>query len=318
MARSVPESVRRSASSGAAARTVAAESRDGPAGSSAERSRLPGMVDAADGPTSSAAVGRLNRSVERALRTLRHIGASEQPLSLAALARTVGVPKSSLLSLLRALEGQGFIENRDGGYILGLSVFELGCAYARAASSVRVVHPVLIALSRRLDMAAHFAVRDGDEVVYLEKEEPPGLPIRLASFVGGRLPLHLTAVGQAILAPSGPAALEELSLEPKGTSGFPRSPAELAETLKGVTRRGYAVDEGETLKPVRCVAAVVRDSAGKVSGAIGVSYLRHGGPSPRTVGPVVKDAAAQVSHRLGFDPRQPETENKEGDTRRAD
>jgi DNA-binding IclR family transcriptional regulator len=290
-------------------------SRGRSAGSGAERSPLPGIVDAADGP---AAVGRFNRSVERALRTLRHIGASEQPLSLATLARAVGVPKSSLLSLLRALEGQGFIENRDGGYVLGLRVFELGCAYSRSADRLRMVQPVLVALSRRLDMAAHFAVRDGDEVLYLEKEEPPGLPIRLASFVGGRLPLHLTAVGQAILASSGPTALEGLSLEPKGASGFPRSRAELAETLKGVTRRGYAVDDGETLKPVRCVAAVVQDSAGKVCGAVGVSYLRHGGPSARMVGLLVKESAAEVSHRLGFDQRRPETENKEGDTSRAD
>jgi DNA-binding IclR family transcriptional regulator len=315
MARSVSESVRQSASGGAASQTTVTGSHGRWAGSNAEPSRLPGIFDTAEG---SGAVGRFNRSVERALRTLRHIGASEQPLSLAALARAVGVPKSSLLSLLRALEGQGFIENRNGGYVLGLRVFELGCAYSRSASSLRVVHPVLVALSRRLGMAAHFAVRDGDEVLYLEKEEPPELPIRLASFVGGRLPLHLTAVGQAILASSGPTALEELSLEPKGASGFPRSPAELAQTLKGVTRRGYAVDDGETLKPVRCVAAVVRDSAGKVAGAVGVSYLRHGGPSARTVGPVVKEAAAEVSHRLGFDARQPETENKEGDTGRAD
>jgi DNA-binding IclR family transcriptional regulator len=271
-----------------------------------------------EGPASPVVAGRLNRSVERAVRALRHIGASERPLPLAALARDVGVPKSSLHSLLRALEAQGFIENLDGGYVLGLRVFELGCAYARAASSLRVVNPVLVAVSRRLDMTAHFAVRDGDEVVYLAKEEPPGLLIRLASFVGGRLPVHLTAVGQAILAASGPAPLAEVSLEPKGSSGFPRSRAELAQTLNGVTRRGYAVDEGETLKPVRCVAAAVRGSAGDVCGAVGVSYLRHGGPSLRVVGPAVKEAAAEVSYRLGFDGRPSAAEDEERDVIGAD
>jgi IclR family transcriptional regulator, acetate operon repressor len=167
------------------------------------------------------------------------------------------------------------------------------------------VHRTLVALSRRLAMTAHFAVRDGDEVLYLEKEEPPGLLIRLASYVGGRLPLHLTAVGQAILAASGPDAAGQLRLEPRGSSGFPRDRAELLAALEAVTRRGYAVDEGETLKPVRCVAVAVRDSSGEVCGAIGVSYLRHDGPSPREVGPVVRGAAHEVSYRLGFRPGSP-------------
>jgi DNA-binding IclR family transcriptional regulator len=234
---------------------------------------------------------------------LRHIGSNERPLTLSTLVRELGIPKSSLLSLLRALEEEGFVENRGvTGYVLGLRTLELGCAYGRTAGPIRVVHPALVSLSRRLDMTAHFAIRDGQDVVYLDKEEPPGLYIRLASEVGGRLPVHLTAVGQAILS----AGFPELELEPvawelKGTSGFPHTPKELVDVLAVVRRRGYAVDEGETLLPVRCVAAAIIDSSGQASGAIGVSYLRHGGPSAKEVGPAVKQVAAEVSRRLGHD-----------------
>ncbi len=243
---------------------------------------------------------RRSRTAERTLIALERIAACDGPVSLADLARQMCVPKSSLHSVLGSLEAQGFIESVDGrGFRVGLRAFEVGSAYPQAVTVARILRPVLVSVSRELEMTAHFAIRAGADVVYLEKEEPPGLVVRLASAVGARLPAHLTAVGQAILADEPDARWRgAVRLETKGKSGFPRNREEFMHQLALTRRRGYAVDDGETLEPVRCVAASVRAS-GETHGAIGVSYLRHGGASASIVGPIVAAAAGDVSRCLG-------------------
>jgi DNA-binding IclR family transcriptional regulator len=158
--------------------------------------------------------------------------------------------------------------------------FEVGGAYLRTMTPTRAVTGELRALTERLGMTSHFAILDGDGVVYLAKHDPPGSGIRLASALGARLPAATTAVGKAQLAFA-------------GRTGAPGEAA-LAE----VRARGYSVDEGATAAGIRCVAAPVFDIKG-CCGAIGVSYLVHGGaPVTEVCGPIVA-AARRASAELG-------------------
>src|SRR5260370_34726501 len=97
-------------------------------------------------------------------------------------------------------------------------------------------------------MTSHFAVLEGDEVVYLAKQDPPGTGVRLASSLGARLSAWTTAVGQAQLAFGDERAGPEA--------------ARAAGGLEEVRRRGYAVDEGTTAAGIRCVAAPVFGAGG--------------------------------------------------------
>ena len=229
--------------------------------------------------------GALHRSVTRALLALELVAESGSPLPLSVLASRLGVPKSSLHSLLRALVARRYLEvDEDASYRLGLRTAELGAAYLNRVTPLKVAHPELVALSRELEMTAHFAIVDGDDALYLAKEDGPGVGVRLASAVGTRLPAHLTAVGKATLAFSRSA---------------PGRRPELAPELDRVRRQGYAVDEGRILSAVRCVAAPVFDSSGACCGSIGVSYLREGGPPVAGVAARVRQAAAHASRQLG-------------------
>jgi DNA-binding IclR family transcriptional regulator len=230
---------------------------------------------------------------------LELLGRREQPLSLAEIAAELDLPKSSALSLLRALTQREFATtDQRGHYLLACRSFEVGAAYLRSMTPVRAVRDELPLLTGALGVTSHFAILDGAEVLYLAKQDPPGPALTLASSLGARIPARTTAVGKAQLAhqPPGPGDGYGPELLPEPRSRLTAAAA--ARELEEVRRAGYAVDEGETAPGVRCVAAPVFASDG-CCGAIGVSYLLQAGPDLARAARSVTAAAARASARLG-------------------
>jgi DNA-binding IclR family transcriptional regulator len=243
----------------------------------------------------------VNNSVARALRLLELIADNDgAPMRLSALAAAIEAPKSSVHTILGSLLARRFLEPADeGGYRLGIRAFEVGAAYSRHMSPTRAVHAELVELSHELRVTAHFAILDGPGVLYIEKEDPPGPGVRLASAVGVRLPAHLTAVGKAALAFSGDAAVSQVDLAVRGTSRQAMTAADLDDELATVRRAGFAVDDGQTAPGIRCVAAPVFDARQHCCGAVGVSFLNSAGLSVQSVARDVRAAAERTSKRLG-------------------
>jgi len=228
-----------------------------------------------------------NRSVGRALDIMVHLASAPEPLPLAELARGLELPKSSALMLLRALASRGFVtQDGSGRYALGVATFALGASYLRTMTPVRSIEPELRILTDELGVTSHFAVLDGDNVVYLAKNDPPDLVFGLASSLGARLPAARTAVGKAQVAHSWPQSQIE-------THGV-----ELVEAVTLVRKRGYAVDEGETAVGIRCIAAPIFDATG-CAGAVGVSMLLQPNEHMGSVIECVTEAARRASNRLG-------------------
>ena len=227
-----------------------------------------------------------SRSVDRAVSVLRLL-AEKSGLGVGEVARTLAIPKSSAADVLRALVARNFIaQDRDGRYQLGLGSFEIGAAYLRAMTPVASVEPELEELTRVLSATAHFAVLDGDEVVYLAKHDPPLRALDLASALGARLPAATTAVGKAQLAYV--SALD-------GDDQF--EPSRFVEFAR-IRVLGFALDEGGTAPGVVCVAAPVFSPNG-CCGAIGVSTLVHDGPTREASINAVVTAATRATLRLG-------------------
>jgi DNA-binding IclR family transcriptional regulator len=101
------------------------------------------------------------------------------------------------------------------------------------------------------------------------------------------VPLHCAAHGKALLADLGAADLKALF----GTSTLPchtertiSTVAELAKVCARTRTRGFAIDDGEDVEEVRCVAAPIRDEDGTVVASIGIS-------APMTRFPISRYAA---------------------------
>jgi IclR family acetate operon transcriptional repressor len=136
--------------------------------------------------------------------------------------------------------------------------------------------PVLQALCDDVGHTVHFALLTGHEATYVEKLEVPGASYQMVSRVGGRIPLHCTSIGKAILA--GLPVDERHALLSRGelVARTPRTLVtvpDLDRELERVAERGFAVDDEENERNIRCVGAAVRDGHGRPTGAVSVSAL---------------------------------------------
>ncbi|MEV4254739.1 IclR family transcriptional regulator [Spirillospora sp. NPDC049652] len=236
----------------------------------------------------------MSTSVVRAMRILDLLAHSDEALTLTEIADRLGIPKSTAHGILRDLVAESFVApSKPAAYGIGLKAFEVGSAHLRRVGVAGVVAPELARLTRALGVTSHYAILDRTDAVYLCKEDPPGLGVRLASSVGARLPSHLTAVGKACLAWLEPQARAE------HVADRPREEVEgLDAELAEIRARGHATDDGRVATGITCVAAPVFDPAG-CRGAVGVSYLPGPASDVEAIAGEVRAAAARTSALLG-------------------
>ena len=218
------------------------------------------------------------------------------------IAARAELPKSTVHRILRRLVERGYARAEgDGVYVLGPRVLTMASAMLHTLDAARVAAPVLRELHAEVGHTVHFAMLSDDEAVYLEKLVDPGLPYQFASRVGGRIPLHCTAIGKALLADM--QSLPQLDFV-RRTPRTMASADELRAELARVRSRGFAIDDEENERNIRCVGAAVRDHTGAATHAISVSALtvEVSLEDALALGPRVVAAADAVSQALGGRP----------------
>ena len=141
----------------------------------------------------------LDTVLGKAVTILRAFTVDDQVLSLAELVRRTGLPKATLHRILGSLTEERLLDRVDGRYRPGSQLFELGMLASVERTLLEVATPFLEDLYERTHETVHLGVREGHEVVYVAKiagHRQAASPSR----VGGRMPLHATAVGKALLA----------------------------------------------------------------------------------------------------------------------
>ncbi|MEU4801818.1 IclR family transcriptional regulator [Actinosynnema sp. NPDC023587] len=218
-------------------------------------------------------------ALRRGLAVLRLLAGRPGPLSAAAVARELDLPRSTTYHLLAELTEAGFATHfpEERRYGLGVAAFELGSAYLRHDPLERLARPLLRRLVDAVGRAAHLGVLHGAEALYLVREQPRQ-PSTIVSDVGVRLPAHLTASGRAMLAHLPDAQVRALF---PGVTSFVdrtgRGPANLPalrRLLAAERRRGWAVEDGYVTAGFASVAAPVFDHGERPIAAITVTF-RH-------------------------------------------
>lgn len=224
------------------------------------------------------------------------------PLPASAIARELGLPRSSTYHLLRALEEEGFVAHlpEQRRYGLGVAAFELGSAYERQESLRWIAQTVLTRLVSATTHNAHLAVLHGRDVLYVIEERAPQRPA-LVTDVGVRLPAHLTASGLAMLAALPPQQLNALFphrrlLTQRHDSG-PTSLTQLRALLAAAERNGYAEEDGFVTPGFASVACPVRDHSGHPVAAVALTFADDTGDRAE-LATHVQRAAARVSERI--------------------
>jgi len=249
---------------------------------------------------------RISPSVDRALSVLLLLADHPDGMGVSEISRRLGVAKSSLHVVLSTMEQRGFIVKDPGTkrYTLGPQLLVLGSAYARQINLLTDFQPLAAKLAEDCGETVQLAILRGRNILYLGKQEGTQ-PVRLACQVGGQLPAHATALGKSLLAGLPEEAVDELyagvSLE-KRTSQTIDNLDDLKRDLAAVRARGYAVDRGETLEDLRCVAAPVYDAQGSVVAAVSVSVpiTRMDDERESRLAQKVTGLAQELSRRLGY------------------
>src|SRR6266516_4477442 len=143
----------------------------------------------------------LVKSAERTVRILETLAASPRRLTLSELQELVGYPRSSLHALMRTLRDLKWVEADESGSAFGIGPHALlsGTAYLDKDPALPYAYEALEDLRAEVGYTIHYARRDEAHVLYLASRESRD-SVRVVSRVGRRLPAHLTALGQALLA----------------------------------------------------------------------------------------------------------------------
>ena len=206
-------------------------------------------------------------SLAKGFRVLQAFTSEEPELVLAEVARRAELDNATAFRLLNTLVLLGYVDKVPGtrAFRLTLKCLDLGFN-ALARSDLRTLaRPILRSLVGEVNEAASIGVLEGAEVVYIERMQAGMTRLGIDVRIGSRVPVHSTAIGQAILGFL-PHEVQVQVLESaprrKLTEKTVTDLNRLLQRLKRVRSRGYAVADQENVPGLLVLAAPVLDLDG--------------------------------------------------------
>ena len=240
------------------------------------------------------------QSLGRAFAILEVMADAGGIIGLSELAERADLPLATIHRLVRTLVDLGYVRQEPTRqYSLGPRLTRLA-----DASSKRIAtwaRPTMNAAVAQLGESVNLAVLDGDEIVYVAQVQPSKNFMRMFTEVGRRTFPHATAVGKAILSQRSDHEVTDL-LDRTGMARYTdhtlTTPREFLAELAEVRDRGYAIDEGEQERGVRCVAVVVPGAPQPMALSMSGPLTRMDDAVVERAATVLHDAAAEIGTEL--------------------
>jgi IclR family transcriptional regulator, blcABC operon repressor len=243
-------------------------------------------------------------AVARALALLDLLEKERGAMSLAKLAASLSLPKSSVHGLCNTLTALGYLRRQDdGAFYIGPRVMGLANAFAEQTTPAQELDRLWNSLGTVPQETLILSVLDGTDVVYVAVRN--GMrPLGMAFSVGMRLPAHRAATGRAMLAFHDEAWVKRLYPGAR-LPAFMNMPTmrrtDLLEELARTRERGHSIDDEDVRRGVYCMAAPVFGASGEVVAGLGIC-LQKAGLKARFVAQqrdTVIELAHSLSERLG-------------------
>ncbi len=243
-------------------------------------------------------------SLEKGVRVIELL-AEEKALTVSEVAKRLDFNRAASHRFLATLRDLGYVEkNQDGRYQLTFRVLEMGVKVAARSEIRQEARPFMQSLSAAFKETVNLGYWDGKDILHIDKIDSPEI-LRIDAPLGTKTPAYCTALGKAVLAhlPDAErnAYLNKVRLAPNGPNTIV-SRKKLREELNLTRGRGYAVDDEELARGLRCVAAPVFDHAGQARYAVSVSFpsMRLSMEDVDRVHPTITDACRKLSAHLGY------------------
>lgn len=249
---------------------------------------------------------KLNKAVARSIDILDYISHQKKPVTLAALSKELGLPKSSVFDIAHTLVQKNMLsfDKETKTYLLDLKSFEIGNSYLSKSDVHSTALPHLKDISKQTGETVFLAVENSGMIVYLDKVEGTS-PTRTTCSIGDRNVMYCTGLGKAILATH---TLEEVRYITGGGTLQSRTPntlknfQELINELDKTRKRGYSIDNQEDNPYIFCIGCPVLNAEGKCVAAISISCIYTPALEERLefYSRLITTAALDISRRLGY------------------
>jgi DNA-binding IclR family transcriptional regulator len=235
----------------------------------------------------------------RGFAVLEAFTSASPALSLSDIARRAALPLTTAHRLVAELCASGALErDGDGTYRVGLRLWEIASLAPRGVPLREAALPFLEDLYEVTHENVQLGVREGRDVVYIERiagRRAVGVLTR----VGGRFPLHASGIGLVLLAHAPEMVQRDVVTRPlqRFTDFTVTDPERLRRMLVEVRREGVAISERQVTDDALSVAAPIFDAAGEVIAALSIVTKAEGTEAARLV-PAVRAAALGTSRAL--------------------
>jgi IclR family transcriptional regulator, carbohydrate utilization repressor len=242
--------------------------------------------------------------IERMFALMDVLASREEAISLKEISEKTGLHPSTTHRILNDLATGRFVDRPlPGTYRLGMRLLELG-NLVKARLNVRdaAIAPMR-ELHRQIQQPVNLSMRQGDEIVYIERAYSERSGMQVVRAIGGRAPLHLTSVGKLFLADDDPQRVRAYATR-TGLSGHTKNSITqlpiLERELAKVRQYGTAHDNEELELGVHCMASGIYDDQGKL--VAGLSISAPTGRLDKEWLPKLQAVTGEISRILGYQP----------------
>ena len=231
----------------------------------------------------------------------------DKPVSITELATLTNLNITTVYRIANILAAHGYLrkEGKRGKYTIGLKFLKFNNVLTNNLKIRGIALPFMEKLCTASGESTNLAVPDGDKAVYIEHIES-NHTLRTFTALGNQVPLHCTGVGKIFCAYMDTDLLHSSVMKKplnRLTENTISDYGVLLKELSTIKREGVALDNGEMEIDVRCVAAPVFDSIGKVAAAVSISgpYTRLPDKRVNELKPLVKKYATDISIAMGYE-----------------
>jgi DNA-binding IclR family transcriptional regulator len=233
--------------------------------------------------------------LDRLVRILDAFDAEHPTLTVTALARRADVPRATAYRQVDDLVRRGLLaRDRDGSVRLGLRLWELSTRSSATGDLRRAAMPFMEDVNQLVRQNTQLAVLDHDEVLIVERLSRPGAAVNQAK-VAGRMPVHLTSMGMALLAFS-PSPVVEGYLERHAADVASRH-TDIRRELAHIRLNGYATFDGFIDPETTGASVPILDLRGNATAVIAVVVPRGSDLLPAAV-MALRTAARGIARAL--------------------
>lgn len=247
------------------------------------------------------------KSIRKAAEALKLLAAPPHEISVADVARALGVTASNASRILAELREAEFVEQDAATrrYRPGPMAMQLAAGFHRTTNVLSCVREAMPELVARTSHTAWVGVLDGASVVVLSTRHG-GFPVRFGVDLGRRLPAQVTAMGKALLAllPDDEIRRRLKGHLEKTTRHSHTAIAAVLADMAAIRARGFAVSDQELFLGIKSVAIAFGPQSGQEAVALGLSYplLSIEGDTERQLVAALLEVGRKIGHRIG-DPR---------------